>query len=260
MATASSSPTTTHSSGVSSTSSGNTDIRITSIRMSSTLNCSSSSSSSSSSSTSSVFGVHVWSRQSSIDEGVFQSSCNSPGRSLPSSPVGPKFKLIHEGDMHICRLNHQRTVISKILSSKFLRRWETHRLYLTSVNIASKTSIGFMEVPIAYSQIEDVYIVSRWDASQKFCIRIVISDGSVLLQLPNKWLRDQWLNSINWKRNMLKFQRILINSSIRRDVLLKELKNLIDLSLTTPLQDECIYQTPLEIIGELLNTRQIEVI
>ncbi len=40
-----------------------------------------------------------------------------------------------------------------------------------------------MEVPIAYSQIEDVYIVSRWDASQKFCIRIVISDGSVLLQV-----------------------------------------------------------------------------
>jgi hypothetical protein len=137
MATASSSPTTTHSSGVSSTSSGSTDIRITSIRMSSTLNCSSSSSQSSS--TSSVFGVHQWSRQSSIDEGVFQSSCNSPGRSLPSSPVGPKFKLIHEGDMHLCRLNHQRTVISKILSSKFLRRWENHRLYLTSVNIASKT-------------------------------------------------------------------------------------------------------------------------
>ena len=40
-----------------------------------------------------------------------------------------------------------------------------------------------MEVPIAYNQIEDVYIVSRWDASQKFCIRIVIYDGSLLLQV-----------------------------------------------------------------------------
>lgn len=73
-----------------------------------------------------------------------------------------------------------------------------------------------MEVPIPYSQIEDVYCVSRWDSSQKFYIRIVIHDGSVLLQvslqlplsprsnlslsqLPNKWVRDQWLNSINWK-------------------------------------------------------------
>lgn len=114
-------------------------------------------------------------------------------------------------------------------------------------------------MPIAYSQIEDVYIVSRWDDSQKFCIRIVISDGSVLLQLSNKWLRDQWLHSINWKRNMLKFQRILVNSSIRSDVLIKELKNLIDLSLTTPLQDESIHQTPLEIISELLNNRLISV-
>lgn len=59
--------------------------------------------------------------------------------------------------------------------------------------------IGFMEVPLPYSQIEDVYSVSRWDSSQKFYIRIVISDGSVLLQLPNKWVRDQWLHSINWK-------------------------------------------------------------
>lgn len=76
----------------------------------------------------------------SMDEGIFFSSpLNSPARSTPSSPIGPKFKIIHEGDIHLCRLNHQRTVISKILSSTFLRRWETHRLYLNSVNITSKT-------------------------------------------------------------------------------------------------------------------------
>ena len=110
-------------------------MRVSSLRKSSHLH----SSSSSSSSTSSVFSGHQWSRQSSVDEGVFHSSCNSPAKSIPNSPIGPKFKLIHEGDIHLCRLNHQRTVISKILSSKFLRRWENHRLYLTSVNIASKT-------------------------------------------------------------------------------------------------------------------------
>ncbi|OTF74747.1 hypothetical protein BLA29_006679 [Euroglyphus maynei] len=75
-----------------------------------------------------------------MDEGIFQSPLNSPNRtSAPSSPIGPKFKIIHEGDVHLCRLNHQRTIVSKILSSKFLRRWETHRIYLTSVNLASKT-------------------------------------------------------------------------------------------------------------------------
>lgn len=40
-----------------------------------------------------------------------------------------------------------------------------------------------MEVPIPYSQIESVYAVNRWDTNQKFYIRIVVSDGSVLLQV-----------------------------------------------------------------------------
>ena len=43
--------------------------------------------------------------------------------------------------------------------------------------------VGFMESPIPYSSVEDVNIVSRWDAGQKFCIRITIPDGSVLLQV-----------------------------------------------------------------------------
>ena len=145
----SSSPSTSNTSGVSSTSSASADLKPTASLMH-PLN-----SSSSSSSSSSFFGVNQWSRQSSIDEGVFQSSCNSPVRSIPSSPVGPKFKLIHEGDIQLCRLNHQRTVISKILSSKFLRRWETHKLYLTSVNIASKT------VSEQQYELQTLLIVSR---------------------------------------------------------------------------------------------------
>ena len=32
-------------------------------------------------------------------------------------------------------------------------------------------------------------------------------------------------------------------------------QNLIDLTLTTPLQDECIYQTSLDIINEMLQLR-----
>lgn len=132
-----SSPSTTQSE-ISSTSSGCADIKITPPLLSS--QCASSFSSCASfSSCSSIFGTHPWSRQSSVDEGVFHSINESPARSIPTSPIGPKFKLVHEGDIQCCRLNHQRTVISKILSSKFLRRWETHRFILTSFNITSKT-------------------------------------------------------------------------------------------------------------------------
>ena len=40
-----------------------------------------------------------------------------------------------------------------------------------------------METPVSYSVIEDINIVSRWDAGHKFCIRITIPDGSLLLQV-----------------------------------------------------------------------------
>jgi len=45
-----------------------------------------------------------------------------------------------------------------------------------------------MESPIPYWTIEDVNVISRWDAGQRFCIRITIPDGSVLLQVYHYFL------------------------------------------------------------------------
>jgi len=56
-----------------------------------------------------------------------------------SSGGGPKFKLIHEGDVQVCRLNQSRTLISRVLNSKFLRRWEAHRVYLGDFQMYSAT-------------------------------------------------------------------------------------------------------------------------
>ncbi|RWS11503.1 hypothetical protein B4U79_02997 [Dinothrombium tinctorium] len=97
------------------------------------------------------------SRQSSYEDQVFHSTNSSPARSPVKSPMGPKFKLIHEGDIHVCKLNHKHTVISKILSSKFLRRWETHRVYLTSSNIISKTVSRFL-ILFSYINISLLFI------------------------------------------------------------------------------------------------------
>lgn len=168
---------------------------------------------------------------------------------------GPKFKLTHEGDVQLCRLNHSRTVISKILSSKFLRRWETHKVLLGTSEMSSKTPGGFMEQPVSYSVMEDVYSLCRWDPSHKFCLRVVIPEGSLLLQAANGYLRDQWLHSILWKKSLLKHEKILLTSR-RVEVVIKELKNLVELVLTTPLQDKNIYQQPLEIISKFLVASQ----
>jgi len=51
---------------------------------------------------------------------------------------------------------------------------------------------GFMDSPIPYWHIEDVNVISRWDAGQRFCIRITIPDGSVLLQVSLQLLFIVW--------------------------------------------------------------------
>ena len=43
--------------------------------------------------------------------------------------------------------------------------------------------VGFMEQSVPYSNIEDVHVVSRWDIGNKFCIRITVQDGSILIQV-----------------------------------------------------------------------------
>lgn len=40
-----------------------------------------------------------------------------------------------------------------------------------------------MENVISYSSIVDINNISRWDAGHKFCFRITIADGSLLLQV-----------------------------------------------------------------------------
>jgi len=61
----------------------------------------------------------------------------SPSTRQTSS--GVKYKLIHAGEMQLCRLNHTRTVVSKIMNSKYLRRWENHYVNLGRSSIYSNT-------------------------------------------------------------------------------------------------------------------------
>jgi hypothetical protein len=57
---------------------------------------------------------------------------------------GPRYKLINDGDIPICRLNHTRTIVSKIMNSRYLRRWELHKIYLDKTEICSATVSWFV--------------------------------------------------------------------------------------------------------------------
>ena len=99
-----------------------------------------------------TIAVNGDSRQNQEDTGSVDSSSSSSRSngiiSTPTPPESPaicnrthhksaavKFKLLHEGDVQVCRLNHTRTIISKIMNSRYLRRWESHHLILGDSDI-----------------------------------------------------------------------------------------------------------------------------
>ncbi|XP_059362704.1 C-Maf-inducing protein-like isoform X2 [Carassius carassius] len=171
-------------------------------------------------------------------------------RSLLHSSSGMRYKLLQEGDIQVCVVKHPRTFLSKLLTSKFLRRWEPHHLTLTDSSLMSATPTGYMEAPLSYSTIEDLQLLS-WDNAPKYCVQLSFPGGTVLLQAANSYLRDQWFHSIQWKKKIYKYRKVLNNPS-RWEVVLKEIRALVDMALTSPLQDESIHQAPLHIISTLL--------
>ncbi|KAG7468445.1 hypothetical protein MATL_G00143050 [Megalops atlanticus] len=171
-------------------------------------------------------------------------------RTLHHSSSGMRYKLLQEGDIQVCVVKHPRTFLSKILTSKFLRRWEPHHLTLTDCSLASATPTGYMETALSYSTIEDVQLLS-WDNAPKYCLQLSFLGGTVLLQAANSYLRDQWFHSLQWKKKIYKYRKVLNNPS-RWEVALKEIRALVDMALTSPLQDDSIHQAPLLIISTLL--------
>ncbi|KAJ7312008.1 hypothetical protein JRQ81_006336 [Phrynocephalus forsythii] len=75
---------------------------------------------------------------------------------------GMRYKLLQEGDTQVCIIRHPRTFLSKILTSKFLRRWEPHHLTLAENSLASATSLPKKNlVQMAYSEIGFPYQIRQ---------------------------------------------------------------------------------------------------
>ncbi|CAL4066694.1 unnamed protein product, partial [Meganyctiphanes norvegica] len=85
-----------------------------------------------------------------------------------------------------------------------------------------------------------------------YCSRIFLQSHQLALA-NNSYIRDQWLHSIIWKKNVFKYRNVLTNAK-RPEVLLKELKVLVELSLSTPLHDHSVCQVPLELASSILTT------
>ncbi|CAF3511433.1 unnamed protein product [Rotaria socialis] len=172
--------------------------------------------------------------------------------------IQQRYKLLTDGVVQVCRVPHAKNIIEKIRFSRFLRRWEDHHINLDHNEIAPTISENYMDRSIAYSAIEDVSVWSKSkviDSDCRFCIRIVTNDCIYFFQVNTLHLRDQWFYSIQWKRNKLKFERIL-RSANRPEVLLKEMTSMIDFAMSTPIDDVEVHHFPLEIISEILQQQE----
>ncbi|KAL0279312.1 UNVERIFIED_CONTAM: hypothetical protein PYX00_000901 [Menopon gallinae] len=169
----------------------------------------------------------------------------------PAIASKTKLKLILKGDVQLYFLRVSKTIINKVLTSKLLRWWESHHIILQDDCISSRTPSGILESPVMYSDIEDVYTVGRGEQASQLCVRLVLAEGSIILQANNPTVKDQWLLSIIWKKNMHKYRSILQNST-RPEVILKEIKNLVCSTLESPLQDDDIISVPVDIISKVL--------
>ncbi|CAF3906067.1 unnamed protein product [Rotaria sp. Silwood2] len=172
--------------------------------------------------------------------------------------IQQRYKLLTDGVVQVCRVPHAKNIIEKIRFSRFLRRWEDHHINLGHSEITSTINESYMDRSIAYSAIEDISVWSKSkviDSDCRFCIRIVTNDCIYFFQVNTLHLRDQWFYSMQWKRNKLKFERIL-RSANRPEVLLKEMMNMIDFAMTTPIEDVEVHHFPLEIISEILQQQE----
>uniref|UniRef100_A0A8C2X017 C-Maf-inducing protein n=1 Tax=Cyclopterus lumpus TaxID=8103 RepID=A0A8C2X017_CYCLU len=106
---------------------------------------------------------------------------------------------------------------------------------------------GYMEASLSYSSIEDLQLLS-WDNAPKYCVQLSFPGGTVLLQVTSAII----LKGSQWRSKKIYKYRKVLNNPSRWDVVLKEIKALVDMALTSPLQDESIHQAPLHIISTLL--------
>jgi hypothetical protein len=96
-----------------------------------------------------------------VPDGVFDGT--SLSESYPSLFLGPKFKFVTSGDVQVSKLKHGQNLLGKLTSSKLLRRWETHHLYLNDMCISSKT-VRLLQI----LRFEQVYLLYKLYGHLKF--------------------------------------------------------------------------------------------
>ena len=56
-----------------------------------------------------------------------------------STGASTRYSLITEGEVQVCRINHHKSLLQKIIYSRPLRKWEAHKIVLSDNHLHSTT-------------------------------------------------------------------------------------------------------------------------
>ncbi|CAF1341519.1 unnamed protein product [Rotaria sp. Silwood1] len=196
---------------------------------------------------------------SSNSTAITASAVVAKTHSMPSNDrrVEHCHKLLIDGDVQVCRIRRARNSIEKL---QLFHRWENHHINLDQNGITTTTNEKYMDKLIAYSVIEDISVYSKTKVinwHHRFCIRIDTNHYIYFFRVNKLDFRDQLFYSIRWKLNKVKFEHSL-RSANNLEVLLKEITNMIDFTMTIPIEDVEVHQFPLEIISDILQQQEFD--
>lgn len=109
-----------------------------------------------------------------------------------------------------------------------------------------------MTYGIAYNQMSEVIMGSRHKCGAQYSIHIIIPcSGSLIIQLNNAHMRDQWFHSLVWKMTASRFLALFVKIN-NPEELTRDLKELVSFCLRTPITDPDVHQLPLSTMSTLL--------
>ncbi|CAF3485592.1 unnamed protein product [Rotaria socialis] len=165
------------------------------------------------------------------------------------------YKLLTDCNVPVYRARRRKNFLEKIV---FFRRWINYHIHLGQSEITLTTNATSTDNSIAFSVIKDISVRSKFKIihwNSQFCITIVTNDHIYFFKINTRDLRDQLFYSMKWKLNKFKFERNL-RSTDNSEILLKEIKNLIDFTTAIPIEDVEVHHFPLEIVCEILQKQE----
>lgn len=163
------------------------------------------------------------------------------------------WQLLQQGDVLVSRVWHCRSLVGKIINSKYVRRWESHYMVLGDDCLSSRSGGSYLSEPVSLGDLREVCLAGCHDDKAGHCVRLSLPDSVIVIQAGSVTVQQQWLHSINWKRRMYHYKQSLLAEVNSSSSIISNVKDMLKLCKETSLRHEYILQYAISIISTLLS-------